>query len=123
MKDAWRPLNCEFRAREVVRVGMGEALSQCGTADSLVLPQTVGWGWVLSWASPSAPSSSGRSSLPCSGTSTRTPVSIQHPGDPRGGMGGPPACPLLGCPFFPPGQSPHMSQRPGCSIAFICTVL
>ncbi|RLW00521.1 hypothetical protein DV515_00008872 [Chloebia gouldiae] len=40
VKDAWRPLNCEFRAREVVRMGVGEGLSQCGSADSLIHPPT-----------------------------------------------------------------------------------
>lgn len=121
VKDAWRSLNCKFRAREVVSMGMGVEPSQCGSADGLILPQTVGWGWVLSWASPSAPSSSERSSLLGSGTSTRTPVSIHHPWGPPWWDGGEAhACPLLGCLLFPPGPSPQVSQRP---LPSICTVL
>lgn len=44
VKDAWRALNCKFRAREVVSMGMGvgKGPSQCGSADGLLLPQTVG---------------------------------------------------------------------------------
>lgn len=90
---------------------------QHGGADCLVLLQTAGWGWPPSWASPSAPSSSGRSSLPGSGTSTRTPVSIQRP---------------MGCPQWdgmgqrathmaqsPPGQGPWVSEGPACCVAII----
>lgn len=63
-------------------MGVGKGPSQCGSADGLIFPQTMGWGWLLSWASPLAPSSSGHSSLLGSGTSTHTPVSIHHPWGP-----------------------------------------
>lgn len=105
LKGTWRPLNCEFRAREVVGMGMGvrkgPSPSQCGSADGLILPQTVGWGWLLSWASPSAPFSLGHSSLPGSGTSTHTPVSIHHPWGPLLWDGGATGLSLTGLPIFP----------------------
>lgn len=103
VKDAWRPVNCEFRAREVVRMekGVGKGSSQCGSADGFILPQTVGWGWLLSWASPLAPSSSGHSSLPASGTSTHTPVSIHHPWRPLLWDGGATCVSFTGLPILP----------------------
>lgn len=82
-------------------MGVGRGPWQCGSADGLILPQTMDWGCLLSWASPLVPSSSGHSSLPGSGTSTHTPVSIHPPPGPPCWDGGATRVSLTGLPVFP----------------------
>lgn len=90
------------------------------TTAALPWLQTKAWSCPLSWASPSAPSSSGPCSPPRSGTSTRTRVSIpgplsecsgplRHhlgkPGDASGGVGSPGRGPdLRPCPQVTPAS-------------------
>lgn len=130
VKDSWRLPNSEFGPGDRAGVGMGMERElpphhQHGGSDSLVPLQTAGWDWPPSWASPSAPSSSGHSSPPGSGTSTHTPVSIHHPGDARSGMGvALPHMSLAGCPIYPPSpkpsvRGPWVSEGPGCCAATI----
>lgn len=100
VKDVWRPPNSEFGAGRSRR----EVLGRCHRADGPVCVspplQTEGWGWAPCWASPSEPSSSGRSSPPGSGTSTRTPVSTSV--GVGAARGGPTHVPWLGIPPYSP---------------------